>query len=119
MGGNTHYAVPASTISALSSGEFVGMVADNPDCKIPQKVFHTQVVNDHEAIKVEESGFKPIPEVRSVSAEDVRENYLRVKLDVQQLIDTEVEKINERLLGNMTHGEGESEGSSNGPALSL
>lgn len=113
------YAIPASTISALSSGEFVGMVADNPDCKIALKVFHAQVVNDHDAIKVEKSGFKPIPEVRSVSAEDVRENYLRVKLDVQQLIDTEVEKINERLLGNMTHDEGESEDTSDGPALSL
>jgi hypothetical protein len=28
------YAIPASKIAALSSGEFVGMVADNPEQKI-------------------------------------------------------------------------------------
>lgn len=113
------YAIPAATISALSSGEFVGIVADNPDCQIVLKVFHAQVLNDHEAIKDEETRFKRIPEVRSVSAEDVRENYLRIKSDVQQLIDTEVEKINERLLGDMAHSEGESESFSDGPTLSL
>lgn len=44
------YAIPASKISSLSSGEFVGIVADNPDCKIKLKVFHSEIQNDHEAI---------------------------------------------------------------------
>src|SRR6201991_1659501 len=35
-------AVPPSTISSLSSGEFVGMVADDPDCKIELKAFHSE-----------------------------------------------------------------------------
>jgi hypothetical protein len=48
------YAVPASKISALSSGSFVGMVADNPDEKIGLKVFHNEIQNDHAAIKTEE-----------------------------------------------------------------
>ena len=39
------YAVPSSKISALSSGEFVGMVADDPTNKIKLKVFHSEIVN--------------------------------------------------------------------------
>jgi hypothetical protein len=30
-----HYAIPASKIATLSSGEFVGVVADSPGEKIP------------------------------------------------------------------------------------
>jgi hypothetical protein len=33
-----------STISSLSSGEFVGMVADNPDEIITLKTFHAPIV---------------------------------------------------------------------------
>jgi type IV secretory pathway TraG/TraD family ATPase VirD4 len=32
-------AIPASKIATLSSGEFVGIVADSPDVKISQKMF--------------------------------------------------------------------------------
>ncbi len=45
--------IPPSKISALSSGEFVGMVADDPTEKIELKGFHCQVLNDHEALKNE------------------------------------------------------------------
>ena len=38
-------AIPASKISALSSGEFVGMVADDPMEKIKLKMFHSQIIN--------------------------------------------------------------------------
>jgi type IV secretory pathway TraG/TraD family ATPase VirD4 len=37
-------AIPQSKISSLSSGEFVGMVADDPDQKIKLKVFHCEIV---------------------------------------------------------------------------
>lgn len=40
------YAIPASKIAGLSSGEFVGMVADNPDNKIDLKVFHSEIMNN-------------------------------------------------------------------------
>jgi hypothetical protein len=38
------FAIPQSKISSLSSGEFVGMVADNPDQKIRLKVFHCEIM---------------------------------------------------------------------------
>jgi hypothetical protein len=36
------------------SGEFVGMVADDPDCKIELKSFHCEILNDHEALRQEQ-----------------------------------------------------------------
>jgi hypothetical protein len=90
------YAVPASKISALSSGTFVGMVADNPDEKIDLKVFHSEIQNDHAAIKAEEDGYQPVPVIDQVTAEDIQENYLMIKADIQSLIDTEIGILKER-----------------------
>ena len=56
-------AVPPSKISALSSGEFVGMVADDPDCKIDLKTFHCEIINDHEALKKEQDSYKDIQDI--------------------------------------------------------
>ncbi|OKS86148.1 conjugal transfer protein MobC [Mucilaginibacter polytrichastri] len=87
------YAVPAAKISALSSGEFVGIVADNPEQKIALKMFRCEIQNDHEAIAREEAAYKPIPVVANVSDEDVRENYQRIKRDVQDLVAGELGKL--------------------------
>jgi type IV secretory pathway TraG/TraD family ATPase VirD4 len=38
-------AIPPSKISSLSSGEFVGIVADNPDQKIELKAFQCEILN--------------------------------------------------------------------------
>ena len=38
------FAIPQSKISALSSGEFVGMVADDPKQKIKLKTFHCEIL---------------------------------------------------------------------------
>lgn len=86
-------AIPASTISNLSSGEFVGAVADNPDMKIPQKVFHCEIINDHAAIAAEEKAYVDIPKPRIVTAKDVEDNYLRIKDEVAAIIDEEMERI--------------------------
>ncbi|HEX8377631.1 MAG TPA: conjugal transfer protein MobC, partial [Pedobacter sp.] len=75
------YAVPASKIASLSSGEFVGIVADNPDCKIHLKVFHSEIQNDHAEIKKEEDNYKHLPVFEKVTEEDLQENYHNVKSD--------------------------------------
>jgi len=87
------YAVPASKIATLSSGAFVGLVADSPDEKIPQKLFHAELQNDHEGIKKEEAGYVDIPVIRMVSDEDVKVNYLRIKKEVRDLVRAELEKL--------------------------
>lgn len=86
-------AIPASTISNLSSGEFVGAVADNPDMKIPQKIFHCEIINDHGAIAAEERAYVSIPKPRDVTPEEIEDNYLRIKDEVVAIIDEEMERI--------------------------
>ena len=86
-------AIPASKIASLSSGQFVGMVADNPDQKIELKMFHAEIVNDHAAIKAEEGGYVPLPKIREVSQEDVEENYKKIREDIQELITREMENL--------------------------
>ncbi|WP_129715539.1 conjugal transfer protein MobC [Pedobacter sp. SYP-B3415] len=92
------YAVPAAKIAGLSSGEFVGMVADNPEEKIALKLFHCQIKNDHQKIKAEEASYMPLPVVKMVSEEDVQENYLLIKQQVRDILDqNKKEKSNQDL----------------------
>lgn len=79
-------AIPPSKIASLSSGEFVGMVADDPDQKISLKVFHAEILNDHAALRREEQGYRPIPPVRKVSPSEIQQNYLKIKEDIRCII---------------------------------
>ena len=90
------YALPASKIAALSSGEFVGIVSDNPDQKIKLKMFHSEIQNDHEAITREEASYKPIPVIQKVTVEDIQENYLKIKADIKNLVFVELAIIKAR-----------------------
>jgi hypothetical protein len=87
------YAIPASKISGLSSGEFVGMVADDPDNKIDLKTFHNTIQNDHEAIRREEAAYEPIPKVRDVDQEEVLQNYHQIKEDIRVLVENVLSKL--------------------------
>ncbi|OYX95239.1 MAG: conjugal transfer protein TraG [Sphingobacteriia bacterium 35-40-5] len=89
------YAIPASKISSLSSGEFVGMVADNPDNKIDLKVFHSEIQNDHEAIRQEEAQYEEIPKIRTIDSDIVQINYLQIKQDIQELLVSELGSVAE------------------------
>lgn len=89
------YAIPASKIATLSSGEFVGIVADSPGEKINLKMFHAQLQNDHEGIAREEAAYVPIPLIRKVSYDDLQENYIRIKNDIQEIVRTEL-KVEEK-----------------------
>jgi DNA-binding transcriptional regulator YbjK len=88
-------AIPASKIAALSSGEFVGMVADNPDQKIDLKVFHSEILNDHQAIRKEEESYKPIPAVRKISQQEIQENYYRIKQDIGRIIEDRLQETSQ------------------------
>lgn len=80
------FAIPASKIAALSSGEFVGMVSDDPTNKISLKVFHNEIQNHHEALTKEELNYKPIPQVRKIDLVDILHNYQQIKDDVKRII---------------------------------
>lgn len=86
-------AIPPSKISALSSGEFVGMVADDPDNKIDLKAFHCEIINDHEALKKEQDSYRDIEVIRKLDSGMVQRNYLQIKQDVQDIIQSEMERL--------------------------
>ena len=86
-------AVPPSKISGLSSGEFVGMVADDPNCKIELKTFHCEILNDHAALKKEQDSYKEIQVIRKLDNTMVQRNYLQIKQDVQDIIQSEMERL--------------------------
>jgi hypothetical protein len=81
------YAIPASKIAGLSSGEFVGMVADDPTNKIDLKTFHCQIQNHHEAIAREEKNYQDIPSARTVSQAEIAGNYQWIKEDIKALVE--------------------------------
>ncbi|WP_448635425.1 conjugal transfer protein MobC [Pedobacter panaciterrae] len=87
------YAVPASKMANLSSGEFAGTVADTPQQKIEYKAFHCRIVNDFDAINKEEASYKPIPIIRRVDQQMVQRNYDQIRKDVQDIIHAEISKI--------------------------
>ena len=87
-------AVPASKIASLSSGEFVGMVADNPDERIELKAFHNFIQNDHIRLKLEVDDYEPIPKIRQVDAVMIQRNYIQVREDIQLMVHKQIVIIN-------------------------
>jgi hypothetical protein len=87
------FAVPASRIAALSSGEFVGMVADIPDQKISLKAFHCEIQNDFAAVNKEEAAYQPVPVIRQVTPAMVQLNYMQIKQDVKDIVEAEIQRM--------------------------
>jgi hypothetical protein len=86
-------AVPPSRISNLSSGEFVGIVTDNPDTPIKYKAFHSKLKLDFETIKSDEDDYKPLPKIRDISPLEVQNNYITIKNEIFDLVETELARI--------------------------
>ncbi len=86
-------AIPASKIAALSSGEFVGMVSDDPEAPIRLKAFHSRIQNNHAALKAETKSFKPLPVLRYVNIQMVQICYHQIKKDIESLVDAEFGKL--------------------------
>lgn len=92
-------AVPPSKISSLSSGEFIGLVADDPNCKIDLKSFYCTIQNDHEALAKEIKGYEEIPAIRNITSKMVERNYEQIRSEVQNIVDEVFEKMKENPCG--------------------
>jgi aromatic ring hydroxylase len=57
------------------------------------KMFHSEIQNDHAAIKKEEANYQPIPQIANVTEQDVQENYKKIKKDIQLLVAAELNKL--------------------------
>ena len=93
--------IPASKISNLTQGMFVGAVSDNFDERIEQKIFHAEIVVDSAKVSAEMKAYQPIPVIADFINEDgfdnlketIEANYKRVKQEVFSLVDAETERI--------------------------
>ena len=93
--------IPAAKISNLSQGMFAGAVADNFGEEIEQKVFHAKIVVDTAAVAREEKSYVPIPQISFFEDENgedcmerqIEENYDRIRVEVNQIIKDEMERI--------------------------
>ena len=93
--------IPASKISNLTQGMFVGAVSDNFDERIDQKIFHAEIVVDSAKVSAEMKAYQPIPIIAEFTNEDgsdnlretIEANYKRVKQDILTLVASEIERI--------------------------
>lgn len=93
--------IPASKISNLTQGMFVGAVSDNFDERIEQKIFHAEIVVDVAKVSAETKAYEPIPVIAEFINKDgsdnlsetIEANYKRVKQEVLSLVNTEIERI--------------------------
>lgn len=94
--------IPASKISTLTQGMFVGAVSDNFDERIRQKIFHAEIVVDNKRVAEETAAYKPIPLItdfkddtpdKSIMKAAIQRNYDKIKHDVKTIVKTEIERI--------------------------
>ena len=93
--------IPASKISNLTQGMFVGAVSDNFDERIDQKIFHAEIVVDSAKVSAEMKAYQPIPIIADFQNENgsdnlhetIEANYKRVKQEVLTLVASEIERI--------------------------
>lgn len=93
--------IPASKISTLTQGMFVGAVSDNFDERIEQKIFHAEIVVDNDKVAAETKAYKKIPQILSFTDEngadnmkqEIEANYKQVKQDVMTVVESEMERI--------------------------
>ena len=93
--------IPASKISNLTQGMFVGAVSDNFDERIEQKIFHAEIVVDSAKVSAETKTYEPIPTIADFTNEDgsdnlketIEANYKHVKQEILLLVESEKERI--------------------------
>ena len=93
--------IPASKISNLTQGMFVGAVSDNFDQRIDQKIFHAEIVVDSAKVSAEMKVYQPIPVIvnftNEVGSDNLKEtieaNYRKIKQEILSLVNSEIERI--------------------------
>ena len=93
--------IPASKISNLTQGIFVGAVSDNFDERIDQKIFHAEIVVDNAKVSAEIKAYQPIPTIVNFINKDgsdnlketIEANYRKVKQEILLLVDSEIQRI--------------------------
>ena len=95
--------IPASKISNLTQGMFVGAMSDNFDERIDQKIFHAEIVVDSVKVSAEMKAYQSIPVIADFTNEDgfdnlketIEANYKRIRQEILSLVDAETKRIKE------------------------
>lgn len=95
--------IPASKISNLTQGMFVGAVSDNFNERIGQKIFHAEIVIDNAAVVAETKAYQKIPVLTDFMNEEgidtmeqeIRANYDRVREEAKLIVEREIKRIKE------------------------
>jgi hypothetical protein len=93
--------IPASKISNLTQGVFVGAVSDNFDERIEQKIFHAEIVVDNAKVAAETKAYRKIPEITAfkdregndILKTEIDANYFRIKQEVAGIVVDEINRI--------------------------
>lgn len=93
--------IPASKISNLTQGMFVGAVADNFEERIEQKIFHAEIVVDNAKVSAETKKYKGIPVITEFTDENghdtmkeqIQLNYDRIKEETKLIVEEELDRI--------------------------
>lgn len=105
--------IPASKISNLTQGMFVGAVSDNFDERIEQKIFHAEIVVDNVKVSAEMKNYRKIPiltnfinaEGVDLMDEEIQKNYSQIKADIEQIVKDELDRIsNDEKLKHLIKG---------------
>jgi len=65
----------------LSSGEFVGLVADEPGKDLELKTFHSKIVREEDSVPLDD-----LPVISDVNKEDIQREFITVKSDIHEMV---------------------------------
>ena len=93
--------VNSALIPPTGQGMFEGVVSDNFDKRVDQKIFHVEIVVDNAKVSAEMKAYQLIPIIANFINEDgsdnlketIEANYKCVKEDVISLVKNETERI--------------------------
>ena len=93
--------VNSALIPPTGQGMFEGVVSDNFDKRIDQKIFHAEIVVDSAKVSAEMKVYQSIPTIADFKNEDgsdnlketIEANYRKVKEEILSLVDSEIMRI--------------------------
>ena len=83
-------AVPPSRMATLSAGEFVGLVSDDPEQPIEQKIFHCKLRKEEE----EREKKVDLPIVQKINTLEIQQVYLQIKHEIEDMLQAAVTRVN-------------------------
>ena len=92
--------IPASKLVSQSQGDMAGIVSDSIEQRSKFKFFKGRIIHNDEQVSKEQKAFKPVPQIRNISKEEVEEKFYQIKIEIKDLIKEELQKIRDLASGD-------------------